>query len=150
MKLRTAALAGIAIALLVAACGGGEGIEVVSDDERDDRAATLARELDGDAGEREEDSGARHSEIVDVDDVGVSIEVLDLPCQPDEGFVRTLDARVGCAPIPDLDPISKCRETSRPVLDFLHPYQDDDSAFTIKCASFDDAPDEVLDDLAEG
>ncbi len=168
MRLRTAALAAFAVALIFAACGGDGGIDVVSDDERQEREATLDRELDGDAGLADENSGeardntldreldgdARRAsrdsdgapEVVYIESLGASIEVRDFPCFPDEGFVRTSDGRVGCALVAELADIVSCDEDSRPIVD-LADLPDDAGPPLTTCIPFEDMPDEVIDTL---
>ncbi len=146
MTLRmTAALAAFAVALIFAACGGDGGIDVVSDDERQEREATLDRELDGDARRSSRDSDGA-PEVVYIESLDASIEVRDFPCFPDEGFVRMSDGRVGCALVAELADIVSCDEDSRPVVDFADLPDDAGSPLTT-CIPFEDMPDEVIDTL---
>ncbi len=169
MRLRTAAaLAAFATALIFAACGDGGGIDVVSDDERQERQETLDSELDSDAGLGDENSGearddtldseldgdagrdSRDSgeapEIVFIESLGASIEVRAFPCFPDEGFVRTSDGRVGCSTIAELTDIVTCDDDSRPIVD-LADLPDDAGSPLTTCTPFEDTPDEVIDTL---
>ena len=141
MTLRTvAALVVFAVAFTFAACGGDGGIDVVSDDERQERQATLDRELDGDAGQAEEDSGDGRS--------GVLRALSDLPCSPDEGFVRLSDGHVGCVPAGEIEGMVSCGENSRAVVDFVDLPDEPDAVPLTACVPIDDTPDDVFEGLA--
>ena len=161
-----AALAAFAIALIFAACGGDGGIDVVSDDERQQREETLDSELDSDAGlgdenssearddtlDRELDGDARRDdadsddapEAVVIESLGVSIALRELPCFADDGFVRTSDGDVGCVLAAELADIVSCGDGSRPVLD-LADLPDDAVPFTA-CVPIDETPDDVFEE----
>lgn len=141
MTLRiAAALAVFAVAFTFAACGGDGGIDVVSDDERQERQATLDRELDGDAGQADEDSGEAPSDVLRA--------LTDLPCSSDEGFVRLSDGHVGCVPAGEIEGMVSCGENSRAVVDFVDLPDEPDAVPLTACVPIDDTPDDVFEGLA--
>ena len=145
MTLRTvAALVVFAVAFTFAACGGDGGIDVVSDDERQERQATLDRELDGDAGQADEDSGDGRS---DTERSGVLRALSDLPCSSDEGFVRLSDGHVGCVPAGEIEGMVSCGENSRAVMDFMDLPDEPDAVPLTACVPINDTPDDVFEGL---
>lgn len=166
MTLRiAAAFAVFAIALIFAACGGDGGIDVVSDDERQERDGTLDRELDGDAGLGGENSSDAQDDTLDreldgdADDSsaggraaaersGVLRALSDLPCSRDEGFVRLSDGHVGCVPAVEIEGMVSCGENSRAVVDFVDLPDDPGAVPLTACVPIDDTPDSVFEGLA--
>ena len=164
IRLRTAAvLAALAIALIFAACGGDGGIDFVSDEERQDREATLDseaglgddnssdarddtldQELDGDR-RSSDDAGDAQAVAFSIAGAETTIDLLDLPCSSDEGLVRTSDGGVGCASVAALASIVSCDEGSRPVVDLADFPADADLPHT-ECVPLDDKPDDVFDE----
>ncbi len=167
MTLRiAAALVAFAIAIMFAACGGDGGIDVVPDDERQERQDILDRESDGNAGlgdenssdarddtlDQELDGDARRAgedsgdapEAVAIESLGASIAVHELPCFADEGFVRTSDGAVGCASVAEIVNIVSCGDASRPVVDFTD--LPDDAVPLTACVPFAETPEDVFEE----